>query len=114
MTHQQPNYALKKYIPNVIGKQLPSSVNNAFFDTDIRFWKDSLHCSILGRKSKQPISIFFQNVNSLSNRQLYPVQHILMKVVDCCWGGGEKKQYSLNKNLTEVRMYDTVPHVTPH
>lgn len=84
MTQQQHNYALK-YILIVISKQLPSSVNNAFFDMDIRFWKDSPYCSILGRKSKEPISIFSQNVNSLSNHQLYPVRCILMKVVDCCW-----------------------------
>lgn len=83
MTQQQHKYALK-YIFTVISKQLPSSVNNAFFDMDIRFWKDSPYCSILGRKSKEPISIFFQNVNSLSNHQLYPVRRILMKVMDCC------------------------------
>jgi hypothetical protein len=68
----------------VISKQLPSSVNNALFDVDIRFWKDSPHRSILGRKSEEPISIFFHDVNGLSDCQLYPVWFILMKVVDCC------------------------------
>ena len=84
MTKQQHNYALKKYMFIVISKRLPSSVNDAFFDVDIRFWKDSPYCTILGRESKEPLSIFFQNVNSLSNHQLYPVWRILMKVVDCC------------------------------
>jgi hypothetical protein len=83
MTQRQHNYALR-YTFIVISKQLPISVNNAIFDMDIRFWKDSPYCSILGRKSKEPISTFFQNVNSLSNHQLYPVWRILMKVVDCC------------------------------
>jgi hypothetical protein len=52
----------------VISKDLPGSVNNTFFDVDIRFWKDSPHCSILGRKSAEPISIFFHDVNGLSDR----------------------------------------------
>jgi hypothetical protein len=84
LTHQQHNYVLKQYMFIVISKDLPGSVNNTFFDVDIRFWKDSPHCSVLGRKSEEPISIFFHDVNGLSDRQLYPVRRILMKVVDCC------------------------------
>ena len=47
MAQQQYNYAAK-YIFIVLSKQLPSSINNAFFDVDITFWKDSAYCSILG------------------------------------------------------------------